>query len=139
MTDVPPDIRSEVDIVTVDPLFLEKQRNRYASRAVGYVVLLNGVAALVLLIGLTQPISHVADHTDSYNAMMLFGGGAVAALASSFFAYLRRTITILRPERVPLRTFLWWLSILAAVGGAACFIVGLHLAGVAALPEGDPA
>jgi hypothetical protein len=30
----PPDYREEVDIVRIDPLFLERQRNRYASRGV---------------------------------------------------------------------------------------------------------
>jgi hypothetical protein len=30
----PPDFREEVDIVRIDPLFLERQRNRYASRGV---------------------------------------------------------------------------------------------------------
>ena len=43
------DIKEQVDIVRVDPLFLERQRNRYASRGVALVVLLNGAAAIVLL------------------------------------------------------------------------------------------
>ena len=41
----PPDFREEVDIVRIDPLFLERQRNRYASRGVAFLVILNGVAA----------------------------------------------------------------------------------------------
>ena len=44
-----PDIKEEVDIVRIDPLFLERQRNRYASRAVAFLVILNGIAALLLL------------------------------------------------------------------------------------------
>jgi hypothetical protein len=39
------EIREEVDLVNVDPRFVERQRNRYASRGVALVVLLNGVAA----------------------------------------------------------------------------------------------
>jgi len=39
------DIREEIDVVRVDPLFIEKQRNQYASRGIAYVVLLNGLAA----------------------------------------------------------------------------------------------
>jgi hypothetical protein len=31
------DLREEVDIVRIDPLFLERQRNRYASRAVAFL------------------------------------------------------------------------------------------------------
>lgn len=139
MTDVPPDVRSQIDIVTVDPLFLEKQRNRFASRAVGYVVLLNGLAALVLLVGLTHLTSPVGDQSGYLNAMMVFGAGAISAVASSFFAYLRRTVRILQPDRVPLRSVLWWLSVLAAVGGAACFLVGLYMAGTAVIPNGAAA
>ena len=134
MTTVPPDVRSEVDIVTVDPLFLEKQRNRYASRAVGYVVLLNGLAALVLLVGLTHLTD--GDQTSNLDAMMVFGAGAISAVTSTFFAYLRRTVRILQPDRVPMRSILWWLSVLAAVGGAACFLVGLYMAGTAGVPNG---
>ena len=37
----PPDFREEVDIVRIDPLFLERQRNRYASRGVAFLVILN--------------------------------------------------------------------------------------------------
>ena len=37
----PPDFREEVDIA-IDPLFLERQRNRYASRAVAFLVILIG-------------------------------------------------------------------------------------------------
>jgi hypothetical protein len=38
---IPPagiDVIEEVDLVSLDPLFIERQRNRYASRAVAYVV-----------------------------------------------------------------------------------------------------
>ena len=45
----PPDFREEVDIVRIDPLFLERQRNRYAGRGVAFLVILNGIAALILL------------------------------------------------------------------------------------------
>ena len=39
------------------------------------------------------------------------------------------------PERVPLRVSLWWLSVVAAIAAAACFLIGLNRAGRAALPE----
>jgi hypothetical protein len=54
------DIKEEVDIVRVDPLFLERQRNRYASRGVALVVLLNGAAAIVLLVALAQGLPMAA-------------------------------------------------------------------------------
>ena len=50
------DIREDVDVVRIDPLSLERQRNRYASRGVALVVLLNGVAAIALLVALAQGV-----------------------------------------------------------------------------------
>jgi len=45
-TTTPPiEVREEIDVVSVDPLFVERQRNRYASRAVASLVWLNGLAA----------------------------------------------------------------------------------------------
>jgi hypothetical protein len=43
MTVPPPDYREEVDILSIDPLSLERHRAHYASRAISY-----GVAALIL-------------------------------------------------------------------------------------------
>ena len=130
----PPDRREEIDIVRVDPLFLERQRNRYASRAVAFLVILNGVAALLLLSNfvnlrpLTENAPKVAD------AMVVFGAGVAAALASMFFAYLRRTLMLEAPERMPSRPIGWWLAMLAAVASTVCFVVGLRMVGVAVGP-----
>ena len=130
----PPDLREEIDIVRIDPLFLERQRNRYASRAVAFLIILNGVAALLLLSNfvhlrpLTENASKVAD------AMVVFGAGVAAALASMFFAYLRRTLMLEAPERLPSRPIGWWLAMLAAIASAACFVVGLRMVGVAVAP-----
>lgn len=130
---IPPvDYREDLD--PMDPLLLERQRRRYASRAIAYLVLLNGVAALILLAGLTH-LDQVTKPTRMVDAMLLFGAGAAIALASTFFAYLRRTVRIRAPERIPLRVILWWLSVMAAVAAAGCFLVGLNMAGRAALPE----
>jgi hypothetical protein len=46
------DSREEIDVVSVDPLFIERQRDKYASRGLAYIVLLNGIAALGLLVGI---------------------------------------------------------------------------------------
>ena len=67
-------------------------------------------------------------------AMLVFGSGAVAALASMFFAYLRRTVRVNEPDEVPLRTAVWWLATLAAIGSTACFLIGLSMAGTAVKP-----
>ena len=92
------DIREEVDIVRVDPTFLERQRNRYASRGVALVVLLNGVAAIALLVALAQGIpTAVKPFAD---AMLVFAIGAALGLTSAFFAYLSRTFQIRTPRIV---------------------------------------
>jgi hypothetical protein len=54
MTEPPPDFREEIDIVQIDPLLLERQRNRYASRGIALLILLNGIAALILLAGFSN-------------------------------------------------------------------------------------
>src|ERR1043166_4257859 len=86
------DVNQEIDIVRVDPLFLERQRNRYASRGVAYVVLLNGLAAIALLITLAHGSPAGESAKRFADAMLVFGVGAVAGLTSSFFAYLGRTL-----------------------------------------------
>jgi hypothetical protein len=142
MTTAPPqgfreqvDITEEVDVVNIDPLFVERQRGRYASRGIAYLILLNGIAALILLGSFAHLAPQIKDANQLANAMLVFGSGAVAGLTCTFFAYLRRTLRMQAPERVPLRTVLWWLSVVAAVGAAACFLVGLNMAGRAVSPE----
>ena len=117
------------------PLLLERQRRRYASRAIGYLILLNGVAALVLLASLPHLASEVSKPIRLVDAMLVFGAGAAIALGSTFFAYMRRTVRLQAPERVPLRVILWWLSVLGAVAAAACFLIGLNMAGRAAVQD----
>jgi len=85
------EVREEVDVVSFDPLFIERQRNRYASRAVAYVVWLNGLAAIALLIGLAHA-SLPADEVKRFaDAMLVFGAGSICGLVSAFFAYISRT------------------------------------------------
>ena len=128
------DIREEVDVVRVDPLFVERQRNRYASRGVAFLVILNGIAALLLLANFVRLSPKIANAPTVAAAMVVFGVGVTAALASMFFAYLRRTIAIEAPERAPLRPVGWWLALLAAVASAVCFVAGLRMVGRAVSP-----
>ena len=119
------DIKEELDIVSVDPFFLERQRNKYASRGVALVVLLNGVAAIVLLVCLAQGIQLARSVKAFANAMMIFGIGGALGLTSAFFAYLTRTFRLERPSfsttwRRPLR----WLAVAAAIAGTTCFVGG---------------
>ena len=131
----PPDFREEVDIVRIDPLFLERQRNRYASRAVAFLVILNGIAALLLLANFARLSPQIENAPKVADAMVVFGAGVAAALASMFFAYLRRTIVLRAPERAPAIPFGRWLAVLAAIVSAVCFVVGLRMVGVAVAPK----
>ncbi len=114
---------------------LERQRNRYASRAVAFLVILNGVAALLLLSNfvnlqpLTENASKVAD------AMVVFGVGVAAALASMFFAYLRRTRMARGAGAGCLHhQSAGWLAMPSPPSSAACFVVALRMVGVAVAP-----
>jgi hypothetical protein len=130
----PPDYREEVDIVPVDPLFLERERNRYASRGVAFLVILNGIAALLLLGNFVRLSPQIENAPKVVAAMVVFGAGVVAALASMFFAYLQRTLLIEAPEHVPSRPVVRWLALLTAVASAAYFLVGLSMVGTAVAP-----
>src|SRR4030095_11920485 len=100
MTTAPIEVREEIDVVSLDPLFIERQRNRYASRAVAYLVWLNGLSAIALLVGL-PPVSLPADELKRLaDAMLVFGAGSVAGLASAFFAYVSRTFRLERPTLI---------------------------------------
>jgi hypothetical protein len=98
------------------------------------LVILNGVAALVLLASFVRLSPQIENAPKVAAAMVVFGAGVAAALASMFFAYLRRTIRIEAPERAPSIPVGWWLAVLAAVASTACFVVGLRMVGTAVAP-----
>jgi hypothetical protein len=129
------DIREELDVVSIEPQFLERQRNRYASRGVAYIVLLNGFAAIALLVGLAHGTMTGENVKPFADAMMVFGAGAAAGLTSAFFAYLGRTFRMERPGLAAWRRPIRWLAIAAAIAGTACFLGGLNMARIAVLPE----
>jgi hypothetical protein len=126
------ELREEVDLVSIDPLFIERQRNRYASRAVAYVVWLNGLAAIAVLIGLMHATLSADQVKRVADAMLVFGAGAVSGLASAFFAYVGRIIRLERPALIEWRRPVRWLAILAAIVGAVCFLGALNMVRVAA-------
>ena len=128
------DIRDEVDVVRIDRLSAERQRSRYASRGVAFLVILNGIAALLLLANFARLNPQVGNARTVAAAMVVFGIGVSAALASMFFAYLRRSIAIEAPEHARLRPVGWWLALLAAVASAVCFVAGLGMVGRAVSP-----
>src|SRR4029434_903648 len=121
--------------VSLDPLFIERQRNRYASRAVAYLVWLNGLSAIALLVGLAHESLPADEVKRLADAMLVFGAGSVAGLASAFFAYVSRTFRLERPTLIGWRRPLRWCAILAAIAGAVCFLGALNIARGALLPE----
>jgi hypothetical protein len=133
------EVREEVDLVSIDPLFIERQRNRYASRAVAYVVWLNGLAAIGVLIGLMHATLSADQAKRVADAMLVFGAGSIAGLASAFFAYVGRIIRLERPALIGWRRPMRWLAILAAIAGAVCFLGGLNMVRVAAVKEAPAA
>jgi hypothetical protein len=135
MSNPAPDFREELDVNAIDPLALERQRARYANRGITFLALLNGVAALILLASLTQLSTQVEDASKVVGAMLVFGSGALAALGSTFFAYVRRLPRMQASDRVPVKSGLWWLSLLGVIAGATCFLIGLNMAGRAVTPE----
>jgi hypothetical protein len=139
MATPPIEVREEIDVVSVDPLFIERQRNRYASRAIASLVWLNGLAAIALLIAVAHA-SFPADQVKRFaDAMLVFGAGSVAGLVSAFFAYINRTFRLERPTLIGWRRPLRWCVILAAIVSAICFLGALNMARVAVLPKEAPA
>ena len=63
--------------------------------------------------------------------MVVFGVGSLFGLASSFIAYVGRTLRLEHPDLFPWRRPLRWLAILAAIAGGLCFIGALNKARVA--------
>ena len=115
----------------LDPALIERERNRFGARALGFLILLNGAAALVLLSILGRAPEGSID-SKMATAMLFFSGGAVAALLSSFLAYLNRTIALEAPGRTDLRRGLQIVGIVAVVGSAAAFLTGMNMVGSAA-------
>ncbi|MGH6866164.1 MAG: hypothetical protein ACREDO_08360 [Methyloceanibacter sp.] len=108
--------------------FIERERNRAAGRAVSFLVFLNGTAALVLLAILARAPESTMD-AKLAAAMMFFSGGAVAALLSSFLAYINRTVRMESPERADIRRLLRAFAIAAVIGSGAAFLVGMNMVG----------
>ncbi len=120
---VPPNPKSRQNL---DHSFVERDRDRFAGRALSFLVLLNGVAAVVLLTILAQAPRGTVDSKIA-SAMLFFAGGALAALLSSFIAYVNRTVRIEAPERVPLRRALRLVAIAAVIGSGVAFMTGMNM------------
>ncbi|HXG78174.1 MAG TPA: hypothetical protein VNJ31_02385 [Methyloceanibacter sp.] len=115
----------------LDPLFLERERNRFAGRALAFLVLLNGGAALILLAILARAPEGSVDSRVA-TALLFFSGGTIAGLLSSFIAYINRTVAMEAPQRANLRAALQGLAIAVVIGSGAAFATGMNMVAVSA-------
>jgi hypothetical protein len=129
MGTMPLDAANQTD-PRLDRVFVERERNRFAGRALSYLVLLNGAAALVMLAILGRAPEASVD-SKLYAALMFFSGGAVAALLSSFIAYINRTVSMEAAERRGLRRVLLLLALASVIGSGAAFLTGMNMVGAA--------
>jgi hypothetical protein len=115
----------------LDGAFIEHERNRFASRALLVLVLLNGAGALILLMVIAQaPAATV--HGKVAAAMLFFSVGAIFALLSAFLAYINRTMRLEQPaRRENLRAGLRGLAIAAVIGSGAAFLTGMNMVATA--------
>jgi len=115
----------------LDRAFIERERNRFASRAVSFLVLLNGTGALILLMVIAPAPAATVDGKVAA-AMLFFSVGAIAALLSAFFAYINRTIKLEQPgRRENLRAALRGFAIAAVIGSGAVFLTGMNMVATA--------
>ncbi|MDJ0513613.1 MAG: hypothetical protein QNJ62_09250 [Methyloceanibacter sp.] len=112
----------------LDAAFIERERNRFAGRALSFLVALNGIAALVLLTITAMEPQATVDRKVTM-AMLVFSGGALAALFSSFLAYVNRTVRMESPNRRDLRRVLRAIAIVAVIGSGAAFLIGMNMVG----------
>ena len=112
----------------LDRTFIERERNRLAGRALAFLIALNGIAALVLLTIVAMEPQATVDRKVTM-AMIVFSGGALAALFSSFLAYVNRTVRLESPGRRDLRRVLRAIAIVAVIGSGAAFLIGMNMVG----------
>ena len=79
-------------------IFIDGHQDGIAGRGLSYLILLNGVAAIVMVGAFVYGFQTSAEPKLAA-AMLVFGIGAVAGLVSSFIAYLNRIVRAEMPER----------------------------------------
>jgi hypothetical protein len=122
---------TQADEPVLDRPFIEHERNRFANRALSFLVLLNGAGALILLTVIAQ-VPEATVHGKIAAAMLFFSVGAIAALLSSFLAYINRTIRLEQPaRRENLRAALRGFAIAAVIGSGAAFLTGMNMVATA--------
>jgi len=122
---------TQANETVIDRTFIERERNRFASRALAFLVLLNGAGALVLLMVMASAPAATVDGKVAA-AMLFFSVGAILALLSAFLAYINRTIRLEQPgRRENLRAALRGLAIATVIGSGAAFLTGMNMVATA--------
>ncbi|MEM7192683.1 MAG: hypothetical protein AAF405_07410 [Pseudomonadota bacterium] len=104
----------------------ERERDRFAGRALSFLIGLNGAAALVLLaIVALEPQATVDGKVTT--AMLVFSGGALGALFSAFLSYVDRTIRLQSPDRPALSRGLRAGAIAIVILSGAAFLTGMNM------------
>jgi hypothetical protein len=106
-------------------VYLVRERDRYASRALAYLILLNGFAALILVTALAFAPQSATDPRRLSWAMLVFGSGALAGLLSSLLAYISRTA--MASNQLVVQDLLRVGAIIAAIGSGAAFFTALNM------------
>jgi hypothetical protein len=109
-------------------IFVDGQQDSVAGRGLGYLILLNGVAAIVMVGAFVYGFQTSAEPKLAA-AMLVFGIGAVAGLISSFIAYLNRIVRAEMPERPNLPSILRLVAIAAVIVSGAAFLSGISMVG----------
>ena len=125
-----PQERQEIERQSGDRsfMFMDGHQDRIASRGLGYLILLNGVAAIVM-VGAFVYGFQISAEPKLAAAMLVFGVGAVAALLSSFIAYLNRIVRAEMPDKPKLPRALRLVAIAAVIVSGAAFLSGLSMVG----------
>jgi H+/Cl- antiporter ClcA len=119
---------SEHEEIRRERVFVDSRHDSVAGRGLSYLILLNGVAAIVMIGAFVYGFQTSAEPKLAA-AMLVFGIGAISGLVSSFIAYLNRIVRAEMPERPNLPSILRLVAIVAVIVSGAAFLSGVSMVG----------
>src|SRR6476661_9090536 len=102
-------------------MFMDGHQDRIAGRGLGYLILLNGVAAIVM-VGAFVYGFQISAEPKLAAAMVVFGVGAIAGLLSAFIAYLNRSLRAEIRDKSKLPSALRLMAFAAVIVSGAAFL-----------------